>query len=204
MFFAFILYTLFIFYVTINLIVKFNFITQYNRGNFVVKSSLNKGLTVCLFASLLGNYSTTSGYAYNSGGDYKYVVKNYEYEEDIGDDDIAYVIAKVLRSAVVAFVASTVIGAGIDIYKNGGYKGSKTENFVGKAVELAKNTYFVPKELIASKVLPKIESSEDFGETKKYLKIKDGSDATLVGEVKGLGNVIKELGNHIWNLIKGK
>ena len=169
-----------------------------------MKSSLNKGLTVCLFTSLLGNYSTTSGYAYNSGGNYEYIVKNYEYEEDIGDDDIAYVIAKVLRGALVAFVASTVVGAGFDMYKNGGYKGSRTEVFVGKAVELAKNTYFMPKELIASKVLPKIEGNKDFSKTEEYLNIKDGSDATFVGEVRGLGNVVKELGVYIWNLIKGK
>ena len=165
--------------------------------SFIVKSSLSKGLTACLFASLLGNYSTTSGCAYNSGGNYKYVVRNYEYEEDVGDDDIIYAVVKVVRSAVVAFAACIVVGAGIDIYKNGDYKGSKTEEFIGKAGELAKSTYFVPKEWIASKVLPKIEENEDFSKTKEYLNIKDSSGATFVGEVKGLGNVIKELGNHL-------
>lgn len=169
-----------------------------------MKNNLNKGLVACLFASLLSNCSTIPGCAYKSGENYEYVVKNYEYEEDVDEDDIIYAVVKVVRGAVVAFAASTVIGAGIDMYKNGGYKGSRTEDFVGKAVELAKNTYFMPKELIASKVLPKIEGNKDFSKTEEYLNIKDGSDATFVGEVRGLGNVVKELGVYIWNLIKGK
>ena len=169
-----------------------------------MKGNVKRVLTVCLFAGVLGSYSSMAGSAYNSIGNYQYVFSKDDDDTEKPKSGVLSVTVKVIKGAVIGATAVTAVGAGIDIYKNGGYKGSKTEEFIGKAGELAKGTYFVPKEWIASKVLPKIEGNEDFSKTKEYLNIKSSSDATFVGEVKGLSNVIKELGVHIWHLIKGK
>ena len=163
-----------------------------------MKGSMKRLLTVCLFAGMLGSYSVGSAYGIEN---YKYVFSR---DDDEEESDLG-MVSKAVRIVEGAVVATTVtaVGAGIDVYKNG-YKGSKTEEFVSSAAELAKEVYFTPKNWIANKVSPKIVENADFVETMKYLSTKDSSDATFMGEIKGLGNVIKEIGVHIWHLVNGK
>lgn len=165
-----------------------------------MKGSMKRLLTVCLFAGMLGSCSVGSAYGIE---DYKYVFSK-EDGEETSDSGMIGKAVRVVEGAVVAATTVTAVGAGIDVYKNGGYKGSKTEEFVNKAAELAKGVYFVPKEWIAGKVLPKIEGNANFVGTIGYLSANDDSDATFMGEIKGLGNVIKEIGVHIWHLVNGK
>lgn len=165
-----------------------------------MKGSMKRLLTVCLFAGMLGSYSTMVGSAY--GNNYKYVFSEDEKEETPGSGMISKAI-RAIEAAIVAAAAVTAVGAGVDVYKNG-YKDSKTEGFVSSAAELAKEVYFTPKNWIANKVSPKIVENADFVETMKYLSTKDSSDATFMGEIKGLGNVIKEIGVHIYHLVRGK
>lgn len=165
-----------------------------------MKGSMKRLLTVCLFAGMLGSYSVGSAYGIEN---YKYVFSKDDDEEE-SDLGMVSKAIRAIEGAMVAATTVTAVGAGIDVYKNGGYKGSKTEEFVNKAAELAKEVYFTPKNWIAGKVLPKIEGNANFVGTIGYLSANDDSDATFMGEIKGLGNVIKELGVHIWHLVKGK
>jgi hypothetical protein len=164
-----------------------------------MKGSMKRLLTVCLFAGMLGSCSVGSAYGIEN---YKYVFSKDDDEEE-SDLGMVSKAVRVVEGAVVAATTVTAVGAGIDVYKNG-YKGSKSERFVNSAADLAKYVYFVPKEWIAGKVLPKIEENENFSETVKYLNVKDDSVATFMGEVRGLSNVIKEIGVHIWHLVNGK
>ena len=164
-----------------------------------MKGSMKRLLTVCLFAGMLGSYSVGSAYGIEN---YKYVFSRDDDEEE-SDLGMVSKAVRVVEGAVVAATTVTAVGAGIDVYKNG-YKGSKTEEFVSSAAELAKGVYFVPKEWIAGKVLPKIEGNANFVGTIEYLSANDDSDAAFMGEIKGLGNVIKEIGVHIYHLVRGK
>jgi hypothetical protein len=164
-----------------------------------MKGSMKRLLTVCLFAGMLGSYSVGSAYGIEN---YKYVFSKDDDEEE-SDLGMVSKAIRAIEGAIVAAAAVTAVGAGIDVYKNG-YKDSKTEGFVSSAAELAKEVYFTPKNWIANKVSSKIVGNADFVETRKYLSTKDSSDATFMGEIKGLGNVIKEIGVHIWHLVNGK
>ena len=169
-----------------------------------MKYGFKKLLATCLFVGVLGSSSSAFGGAANSIGSYRFVFSSGEDDADGSGSSTLNTVVKVVESTVLVTMATTVIGAGIDVHKNGGYEGSNTQKAVNMLGGLAKNTYFTPKEMIADKVLPKISESDNFVETKKYLSVKNNGGATFMGEVRGLGNVVKEVCSYVLKSIKGK
>ena len=169
-----------------------------------MKNGLRKVLTVCLFVGMLGSSSSAFGGAVNSVGNYQFVLSSGEDDADESNSGALKSVVRAVEMAVLATLVTTGIGAGIDVNKNGGYEGSDTQKAVNMFRGLAKNTYFTPKGMIADKVLPKINDSESFVETKRYLSVKDNGEATFMGEVRGLGNVAKEVCSYVWKSIKGR
>ena len=162
-----------------------------------MKSSIKKMLAACLCAGVLGSSSAVLGSAAN----YQYVFSSESDEEESSAVSAVKVVADVAKKTVIVAAGVVAAGSAFDMYKNGGYRGSKTKEFVGKAGELAKLAYFVPKEYVAGNVLPKIGENEKFKNTKEYLST-NSENAGFVGEMKGLGSALKELASYGYNASK--
>ncbi len=168
-----------------------------------MKNGLRKILTVCLFVGVLGSSYSAFGSADNSAGNYRFVLSSGGEDADESESSRLGTVVRALEFLVLSGMMATGIGAGIDVHKNGGYEGSNTQKTVNMLGELAKNTYFTPKGMIADKVLPKINESENFVETKQYLSVKDNGEATFMGEIRGLCNVAKAVCSYVWKSLRG-